>query len=111
MSDSSEVYELSHSLSYDILELNKGNESYHFAITELATGREIEVKHLQNTKGTFSMFDLSFSEGAFITKEDLKNIQSVYEDLRLQRIHKIKSLSERQGRLNHIQNPIHEVLW
>jgi salicylate hydroxylase len=40
------------------------------------------------------------------SKEDLKNIQSVYEDLRLQRIHKIKSLSERQGRLNHIQNPI-----
>ena len=40
------------------------------------------------------------------SKEDLKNTQSVYEDLRLQRIHKIKSLSERQGRLNHIQNPI-----
>ena len=40
------------------------------------------------------------------SKEDLKNIQSMYEDLRLQRIHKIKSLSERQGRLNHIQNPI-----
>jgi len=40
------------------------------------------------------------------SNEDLKNTQSAYEDLRLQRIHKIKSLSERQGRLNHIQNPI-----
>ena len=30
------------------------------------------INHLQNTKGAFSMFDLSFSEGAFITKEDLK---------------------------------------
>jgi 2-polyprenyl-6-methoxyphenol hydroxylase-like FAD-dependent oxidoreductase len=40
------------------------------------------------------------------SKEDLKITQRAYEDLRLQRIHKIKSLSERQGRLNHIQNPI-----
>ena len=40
------------------------------------------------------------------SKEDLKNTQSAYENLRLQRIRKIKSLSEKQGRLNHIQNPI-----
>jgi salicylate hydroxylase len=40
------------------------------------------------------------------SEEDLQNTQTAYEDLRLQRIHKIKSLSERQGRLNHIQNPM-----
>jgi 2-polyprenyl-6-methoxyphenol hydroxylase-like FAD-dependent oxidoreductase len=40
------------------------------------------------------------------SKGDLKTAQRAYENLRSQRIHKIKSLSERQGRLNHIQNPI-----
>ena len=40
------------------------------------------------------------------SKDSLKNAQSAYENLRLKRIRKIKSLSERQGRLNHIQNPI-----
>ena len=48
----------------------------------------------------------AFGQLIVSSKEDLKNTQSAYEDLRLQRIHKIKSLSERQGRLNHIQNPI-----
>jgi salicylate hydroxylase len=48
----------------------------------------------------------AFGQLIVSSNEDLKNTQSAYEDLRLQRIHKIKSLSERQGRLNHIQNPI-----
>jgi len=39
-------------------------------------------------------------------KGDIKNSQMAYENLRLPRIHKIKSLSERQGYLNHIKNPI-----
>ena len=39
-------------------------------------------------------------------KGDIKNSQRAYENLRLPRIHKIKSLSERQGFLNHIKNPI-----
>jgi salicylate hydroxylase len=39
------------------------------------------------------------------SKEDLKNIQSVYEDLRLQRIHKIKSLSERTGTIESYSKP------
>ena len=39
-------------------------------------------------------------------KGDIKNSQRAYENLRLPRIHKIKSLSERQGYLNHIKNPI-----
>jgi len=39
-------------------------------------------------------------------KGDIKNSQRAYENLRLSRIHKIKSLSERQGYLNHIKNPI-----
>ena len=48
----------------------------------------------------------AFAQLIVSSKEDLINAQKAYEDLRLQRIHKIKSLSERQGRLNHIQNPI-----
>ena len=48
----------------------------------------------------------AFGQLIVSSNEDLKNTQRAYEDLRLQRIHKIKSLSERQGRLNHIQNPI-----
>ena len=48
----------------------------------------------------------AFGQLIVSSKEDLKITQRAYEDLRLQRIHKIKSLSERQGRLNHIQNPI-----
>jgi 2-polyprenyl-6-methoxyphenol hydroxylase-like FAD-dependent oxidoreductase len=40
------------------------------------------------------------------SKDGLKNAQSAYENLRLKRIRKIKSLSERQGRLNHIKNPL-----
>ena len=37
---------------------------------------------------------------------DFNKIQSSYEDLRLKRIYKIKNLSERQGYLNHISNPV-----
>ena len=37
---------------------------------------------------------------------DLNKIQNSYEDLRLKRIYKIKNLSERQGYLNHISNPV-----
>jgi salicylate hydroxylase len=48
----------------------------------------------------------AFAQLIVSSKEDLINAQKAYENLRLQRIHKIKSLSERQGRLNHIQNPI-----
>ena len=48
----------------------------------------------------------AFGQLIVSSNKDLKNTQSAYEDLRLQRIHKIKSLSERQGRLNHIQNSI-----
>ena len=48
----------------------------------------------------------AFGQLIMSSKGDLKNAQRAYENLRSQRIHKIKSLSERQGRLNHIQNPI-----
>lgn len=39
-------------------------------------------------------------------KKDFNKIQMSYEKLRVSRIHMIKSLSERQGYLNHISNPI-----
>jgi 2-polyprenyl-6-methoxyphenol hydroxylase-like FAD-dependent oxidoreductase len=48
----------------------------------------------------------AFGQLIISSKGDLKTAQRAYENLRSQRIHKIKSLSERQGRLNHIQNPI-----
>jgi salicylate hydroxylase len=48
----------------------------------------------------------AFGQLIVSSKDSLKNAQSAYENLRLKRIRKIKSLSERQGRLNHIQNPI-----
>jgi salicylate hydroxylase len=48
----------------------------------------------------------AFGQLIMSSKGDLKTAQRAYENLRSQRIHKIKSLSERQGRLNHIQNPI-----
>ncbi|MDA7642557.1 FAD-dependent monooxygenase, partial [Gammaproteobacteria bacterium] len=48
----------------------------------------------------------AFGKLIFSYKGDIKNSQMAYENLRLPRIHKIKSLSERQGYLNHIKNPI-----
>ena len=48
----------------------------------------------------------AFGQLIVSSKDGLKNAQSVYENLRLKRIRKIKSLSERQGRLNHIKNPL-----
>ena len=49
---------------------------------------------------------ISLSVKFYVNKGDIKNSQGAYENLRLPRIHKIKSLSERQGYLNHIKNPI-----
>ena len=48
----------------------------------------------------------AFGKLIYSYKGDIKNSQRAYENLRLPRIHKIKSLSERQGYLNHIKNPI-----
>ena len=48
----------------------------------------------------------AFGKLIYSYKGDIRNSQKAYENLRLPRIHKIKSLSERQGYLNHIKNPI-----
>jgi 2-polyprenyl-6-methoxyphenol hydroxylase-like FAD-dependent oxidoreductase len=38
-------------------------------------------------------------------KHDFKKIQTSYEDIRLKRIKYVTKLSQRQGYLNHINNP------